>query len=79
MVLLVTEIWPKIRETSEELKKEIQTLDTFVTLSPVPGFRKWLLAADLDDPEGGWEEEWSLQMDDEEAWFDYCMEQEETM
>jgi malonyl-CoA decarboxylase len=31
----------------EELRKEIVTLKTFVTLSPVPGFRKWLLSADL--------------------------------
>jgi malonyl-CoA decarboxylase len=32
----------------DELKKEISTLKTFVTLSPVPGFRKWLLKADLE-------------------------------
>ncbi len=32
----------------EELKKEISTLKTFVTLSPVPGFRKWLLDSDLE-------------------------------
>jgi malonyl-CoA decarboxylase len=37
-----------IKSVVEELKKEIQSLNTFVTLSPVPGFRKWLLSADLD-------------------------------
>lgn len=37
-----------IKNVVEELKKEITTLKTFVTLSPVPGFRKWLLATDLD-------------------------------
>ncbi len=36
-----------IKNVVEELKKEIATLKTFVTLSPVPGFRKWLLSADL--------------------------------
>ena len=37
-----------IKNVVEELKKEISTLKTFVTLSPVPGFRHWLLEADLD-------------------------------
>jgi len=36
-----------IKNVVEELKKEIPTLKTFVTLSPVPGFRNWLLGADL--------------------------------
>jgi malonyl-CoA decarboxylase len=36
-----------IKNVVEELKKEIPSLKTFVTLSPVPGFRKWLLKADL--------------------------------
>ncbi|MFT4822469.1 MAG: malonyl-CoA decarboxylase [Halioglobus sp.] len=36
-----------IKNVVEELKKEIPELKTFVTLSPVPGFRKWLLNADL--------------------------------
>jgi malonyl-CoA decarboxylase len=36
-----------IKNVVEELKKEIASLKTFVTLSPVPGFRKWLLQADL--------------------------------
>ena len=37
-----------IKNVVEELKKEISTLKTFVTLSPVPGFRKWLLSAELE-------------------------------
>jgi malonyl-CoA decarboxylase len=37
-----------IKNVVEELKKENPTLKTFVTLSPVPGFRSWLLGADLD-------------------------------
>lgn len=37
-----------IKNVVEELKKEMPGLKTFVTLSPVPGFRKWLLQADLD-------------------------------
>jgi len=36
-----------IKNVVDELKKEISTLKTFVTLSPVPGFRKWLTEADL--------------------------------
>jgi malonyl-CoA decarboxylase len=36
-----------IKNVVEELKKEIPSLKTFVTLSPVPGFRHWLLGADL--------------------------------
>jgi malonyl-CoA decarboxylase len=38
-----------IKNVVEELKKEMPSLKTFVTLSPVPGFRKWLLKADLTD------------------------------
>lgn len=37
-----------IKNVVDELKKEIPSLKTFVTLSPVPGFRKWLLTADLE-------------------------------
>ncbi|MDZ7782037.1 MAG: malonyl-CoA decarboxylase [Halioglobus sp.] len=37
-----------IKSVIQELKKEMPQLDTFVTLSPVPGFRKWLLSAELD-------------------------------
>ncbi len=38
-----------IKAVIEELAREIPKLDTFVTLSPVPGFRKWLLDSDIDD------------------------------
>jgi malonyl-CoA decarboxylase len=37
-----------IKNVVGELKSELPSLKTFVTLSPVPGFRKWLLSADLD-------------------------------
>ena len=36
-----------IKNVVEELRKEMPALKTFVTLSPVPGFRRWLLGADL--------------------------------
>jgi malonyl-CoA decarboxylase len=38
-----------IKNVVEELKKEMPGLKTFVTLSPVPGFRRWLVDADLTD------------------------------
>ena len=38
-----------IKNVVQELKNEMPNLKTFVTLSPVPGFRKWLLATDLQD------------------------------
>jgi len=37
-----------IKNVVEELKKEMPGLKTFVTLSPVPGFRRWLLDANLE-------------------------------
>jgi len=37
-----------IKNVVEELRKEIPALKTFVTLSPVPGFRRWLVEADLE-------------------------------
>ena len=36
-----------IKNVVEELRKEMPALKTFVTLSPVPGFRRWLATADL--------------------------------
>ncbi len=36
-----------IKAVVEELRKEIPSLTQFVTLSPVPGFRSWLLSTDL--------------------------------
>ena len=39
-----------IKNVVEGLKSELPGLKTFVTLSPVPGFRRWLLSADLEEP-----------------------------
>ena len=48
-----------IKQVVEELRRDLPRLDTFVTLSPIPGFGRWLrsqhvlgeeLAALLDDP-----------------------------
>lgn len=36
-----------IKQVVEELRREFARLETFVTLSPVPGFRRWLRDADL--------------------------------
>jgi len=38
-----------IKNVVEELQREMPWLKTFVTLSPVPGYRKWLLKADLSE------------------------------
>jgi malonyl-CoA decarboxylase len=35
-----------IKQVVEELRRELPKLDTFVTLSPVPGFMSWLTSAD---------------------------------
>ncbi|MCB1855271.1 MAG: malonyl-CoA decarboxylase [Halieaceae bacterium] len=37
-----------IKNVVQELTKEMPRLKTFVTLSPVPGFRRWLLQAELE-------------------------------
>jgi malonyl-CoA decarboxylase len=37
-----------IKSVVQELRKEMPGLSTFVTLSPVPGFRKWLLDTDVE-------------------------------
>ena len=36
-----------IKQVVEELRRELPKLENFVTLSPVPGFMKWLQAPDL--------------------------------
>lgn len=41
-----------IKQVVEELKREWPGLKTFVTLSPVPGFRGWL-RREADDPQSG--------------------------
>ena len=38
-----------IKQVAEDLKRELPGLDTFVTLSPLPGFARWLAGA-LADP-----------------------------
>ena len=38
-----------IKQVVEELKRELPRLQTFVTLSPVPGFARWLEAERADD------------------------------
>jgi malonyl-CoA decarboxylase len=38
-----------IKQVAEDLKRELPSLDTFVTLSPLPGFGRWLAAARHDD------------------------------
>ena len=35
-----------IKQVAEELRRELPKLDTFITLSPVPGFMQWLKQAD---------------------------------
>ncbi|WP_407050043.1 malonyl-CoA decarboxylase [Methyloraptor flagellatus] len=41
-----------IKQVVEELKREVPSLKTFVTLSPVPGFARWLEKA-KDEPDYG--------------------------
>ncbi|MDN3518640.1 malonyl-CoA decarboxylase [Aquisalimonas lutea] len=41
-----------IKQVVQELKQELPNLKYFVTLSPVPGFRRWLEAL-RDDPDSG--------------------------
>ena len=38
-----------IRNVAHKLKKEIDSLDKFVTLSPMPGFSKWLEKKSIDE------------------------------
>ena len=37
-----------IKQVAEDLKRELPGLDTFVTLSPVPGFARWLTAVSAE-------------------------------
>jgi len=40
-----------IKQVVEDLKKSLPRIRTFATLSPIPGFRKWLAGAGMDlDP-----------------------------
>jgi malonyl-CoA decarboxylase len=57
-----------IKQVVEELRRELPKLDTFVTLSPVPGFMPWLQQAD-DAPLSEDERELLKQLD-EPKWFE---------
>jgi malonyl-CoA decarboxylase len=57
-----------IKQVVEELRRELPKLDTFVTLSPVPGFMPWLnKAADVPVTD---EDRALLGQLDEPKWFD---------
>ena len=57
-----------IKQVVEELRRELPKLDTFVTLSPVPGFMQWLKEAD-DVPLSD-EERTLLEHLDKPDWFE---------
>ena len=57
-----------IKQVVEELRRELPKLDTFVTLSPVPGFMPWLNKA-TDVPVSD-EDRVLLKQLDEPKWFD---------
>src|SRR6476619_6419470 len=57
-----------IKQVVEELRRELPKLDTFITLSPVPGFMQWLKQAD-DVPVSD-EERTLLQNLDKPDWFE---------
>ncbi len=57
-----------IKQVVEELRRELPKLDTFVTLSPVPGFMQWLKQAD-DVPVSD-EERTLLENLDRPDWFE---------
>ncbi len=57
-----------IKQVVEELRRELPKLDTFITLSPVPGFMQWLKQAD-DVPVTD-EERTLLESLDKPDWFE---------
>jgi len=57
-----------IKQVVEELRRELPKLDTFVTLSPVPGFMDWLIHA-KDVPLSD-EDRATLKHLDEAGWFE---------
>jgi malonyl-CoA decarboxylase len=57
-----------IKQVVEELRRELPKLDTFITLSPVPGFVQWLKQAD-DVPLSD-EERTLLEALDRPDWFE---------
>jgi malonyl-CoA decarboxylase len=56
-----------IKQVVEELRRELPKLDTFVTLSPVPGFMQWLKQPDVPVSD---EERELLKRLDEPKWFE---------
>jgi len=56
-----------IKQVAEELRHELPRLDTFVTLSPVPGFMRWLKGKDVPTSEEDGE---LLKRLDEPNWFE---------
>src|SRR4029077_3303523 len=57
-----------IKQVVEELRRELPKLDTFVTLSPVPGFMQWVKKANA--PPLGEEEGTVLKLLDEPKWYE---------
>jgi len=57
-----------IKQVAEELRRELPKLDTFITLSPVPGFMNWLKQAE-DVPVSD-EERTLLENLDKSNWFE---------
>ncbi|RJF88699.1 MCD, Malonyl-CoA decarboxylase MCD [Oleomonas cavernae] len=61
-----------IKQVVEELRRELPTVTTFVTLSPVPGFARWLAEIRSDDTERSaflsWSEREALQALDRPDW-----------
>jgi malonyl-CoA decarboxylase len=55
-----------IKQVAEDLGREFPKLKTFATLSPIPGFRKWLAAVAKDRPEAAA----LVARLDTERWFD---------
>jgi malonyl-CoA decarboxylase len=55
-----------IKQVVEELRRELPKLDTFVTLSPVPGFMQWLNKTD----EVTGEDRAALKLLDEPKWYE---------
>ncbi len=57
-----------IKQVVEELRRELPKLDTFVTLSPVPGFMTWLKQA--DDVSLSEDDRLTLEILDRPDWFE---------
>lgn len=58
-----------IKRVVDELRNEFYNIDTFVTLSPIPGFRKWLSQKRKEMNDQEFQNE-LLKMIDEDGWID---------